>query len=184
MEQKYAADMQKLQQQHAQMCPPMAQQFMGPQAPSFMQPSDAAQGVGSYVPPVTVPQQQGSYVPPTVGSYVPPVTMTGSYAPPVTMFDGQAGSYVPPATMVEGQQNGSFVPPSMGSYVPPPSMGSYAMGEQNGSYVPPPHPVVSQPQAPVYYSGQSGMQQPATQNSNVHQTTYGSAPKLPGMPYN
>jgi len=154
MEQKYAADMQLLQQQQFQMSqhvaqlPPMApfpasQASSGTVTPYYDGAATPGTGVGSYVPPVTI---QGA------GSYVPPVTMhvpqtnyeqgpyqqsTGSYVPPVTM-QAQSGSYVPPAAASAG----SYVPPVTtmgtqgGSWVPPPSMGSYT-APTVVSYVPP-----------------------------------------------
>lgn len=147
MEQKYAADMQVLQQQQYQMnekigqeaamCgAPASVQFQAAQGSSYAAPSYATQGMGSYAPPVTM--QQGSCLPQATGagSYVPPVTMQaqpGSYVPPATGI----GSYVPPVTMIETQQ-GSYVPPSMGL---PPNMG--------GSYVPPPTVVSYVPPEPV-----------------------------------
>jgi len=197
MEEKYASDMQQLKQQQYQ----MAQQIYGSSGASQMQgPSSYTEahqqtGVGSYVPPVTMPAQQGSYVPPPVGtgscvppattiqthpcdqrpSWVPPVAGQGSYVPPVTVHE-QQGPCAPPAT-------GSYVPPTQGSYVPP-TQGSYVPPAVE-SYVASPasaamlrdvtNGAITQPQAPVYY-GKTAKQAPTTQHSNV--TSYSCAPTV------
>jgi len=200
MEQKYAADMQQLKQQQYQ----MAQQagMYGPPGMSHPPHGSAsyaeaprAQGVGSYVPPVTMQaQQQGSYVPPpNTGSYVPPATtfqaQSSSYVPPC----GANGSYVPPVTMIHEQQDwhappatgsyhpaaGSYVPPTRDSYVPPtvvsytPPVTTHML--QSSSYVPSPtsaellrsapQGAITQPQAPVYH-GQGAHQAPQSTLTN------------------
>merc|ERR1712187_214644 len=87
-EQKYAQDMQMLQnQQHH-----LAKQTSIFTAPGMDQTSTT---MGSYAAPPAVPAPQGSYVPPPVATQAP----HGSYAAPPGGAPGGAGSYVPPVTM-------------------------------------------------------------------------------------
>jgi hypothetical protein len=109
-EQRFAAEMQKLQQQQPRVVlavqGPSDQGIVGPCVPLL--PMQAPQG--SYVPPPGV-VSQGQ--PAVAGSYTPPVNTQvphSSYVPPV-----------PPTFVMQMPQapKGSYVPPPFNSYVPP-----------------------------------------------------------------